>query len=458
MNDSSKHPLPDVRGKRVVLLLQGGGALGAYHVGAFESLQAHLEKFGRKRVDWVAGISIGAINAAVIAGNAPEDLLPSYKPADVRELGQQSGPPLPASKLEQLWTKISLPGGARTAPRNDAPLFRAWSERQDLLARYAAFDSAATFGLPNFFQPRLWSAWSNPWITQWRRGALAPNELAYYDTEPLRRMLADPGQVNWDLINNAAGEGRTRLSLGATCVTDAEIEFFDSNAFSLGPEHVLASGALPPAFPPIRIGEKYYFDGGVSSNTPLLDLQDELASEPTIVFDIHVWDRQGEMPRTMDELAWRQKCIQYGSRKRIAETIVDMHQHRPATGAKPTLVVYQVMYEYGPGASGDPGDSAFAFSDADFAPATLQLRREVGRRDMRDALLFPHLVEGVGGDRAALYRHGTYGKHLATDRRIGHELSGAGVTPQPGTRIRSSDGAETAHVAGMDAGAESVHG
>jgi NTE family protein len=410
MRKNETYPAPDVRGKRVVLLLQGGGALGAYQVGAFEALQAHLERHGKERIDWVAGISIGAINAAVIAGNKPEDLRPSCGAS-------------PPSKLERLWKEISWPGAAPPARASDSPPWRTWNERRELLARYAGFNWAATLGQSHFFDARLWSAWTNPWIAQWWRDDLKPSELGNYDTGPLRATLSDPGLIDWGLINAPSGE-RTRLSLGAALVTDAEMEFFDSDALALSPEHVLASSALPPAFPPIRIdgksaeGEpiaKYYFDGGVCSNTPLLDLQDELGTEPTIVFDIHVWDRQGAVPRTMDEVSWRQKCIQYGSRKRIAELIVDRHQHRPAAAEKPTLVIYQVMYEYKTGASGDPGDSAFAFSDADFSPASLELRRELGRRDMDTALESPKLVEGVGGDRAALYRHGTYDKHVETD-------------------------------------------
>ncbi len=405
MANGVEYPLPDVEGKRVVLLLQGGGALGAYQVGAFEALAAHLERHGKRRIDWVAGVSIGAINAAVIAGNSPRDLLPSSTPEDA------------PSRLEQLWQKLSWPGRAAPQRENDPPFQREWNERRELLTRYAGFNTAATWGQRNFFDPRLLSPWTNPWIAQWWRGDLRPSELGNYDTGPLRETLAEPAQIDWDLINAASGE-RTRLSVGATGVTAGEIEFFDSATRKLGPEHVLASGALPPAFPPVLIDGEYYLDGGVSSNTPLLDLQDELASEPTIVFDIQVWDRKGETPRTMDELSWRQKSIQYGSRKRIAEMVVDRHQHRATAGAKPVLVIYQVMYEYSSAANRDPDEAAFAFSDADFSPLSLALRRDIGRKDMQAALLSPHPVEGVGGSHAALYRYGTCGKHIATDRKI----------------------------------------
>lgn len=427
MRKTDHHPALDVRGKRVVLL-QGGGALGAYQVGAFEALQAHLERAGKQRIDWVAGISIGAINAAVIAGNAPGDLLPSYKPEQLRKAGGGNvGAQAPLSRLERLWKNISWPVNATKPVASESyGRLRAWEERRKLLARYAGFDLAATFGQPNFFDARLWSAWTNPWIAQWWRGGLAPGELAAYGTEPMRRTLSDPTLVDWELVN-APAEQRTRLSLGATNVTDAEMTFFDSNAMPLGPDHVLASGALPPAFPPVCIDGAYYLDGGVCSNTPLLDLQHALTSEATIVFDVHVWDRQGEVPRTMDELAWRQKCIQFGSRKRIAELIVDAYQHRAPAADKPPFVVCQVMYEYEAGASGDPGDASFAFSDADFSPESFELRRELGRKDMHNAFLAPGLVEGIGGDRAALYRYGTHGKHIATDRKRTLQFAGASV-------------------------------
>jgi hypothetical protein len=265
-------------------------------------------------------------------------------------------------------------------------------------------------------------------------------------------MLSDPAQINWDLINDASGE-RTRLSLGAANVSDAEMEFFDSKRLHLAPKHVLASSALPPAFPPVSIDGQYYFDGGVCSNTPLLDLQDELVAEPTIVFDIHVWDRKGDIPRTMDELSWRQKCIQYGSRKRIAELIVDRHQHRPAAGEKPTLVIYQVMYEYNSAAAGDPGDATFAFSDADFSPRSIELRRELGRKDMHAALHFPQLVPGVGGDHAALYRYGTYGKHIATDLKVGGRLSGVAAPAAPAKKpVAANEGVRKGHDAAAEAG------
>jgi NTE family protein len=404
----------DLRGKRVVLLLQGGGALGAYQVGAYEVLDKALKDAGKTGVDWVAGISIGAVNAAVIASprNTNHDAL---------------------AALTSLWNDILSP----PYPPYDSiqtlqgiPFHFSWL--QPLVAKYWnwTFEAFGPLGQRNFFTPRpVWL----PWSLQWFR-PLNVEELGLYDTAPLRRTLDK--HVDWNRFNEAGKKQRTRLSLGATSVETGELQLLDSFAPSattqpygnfipvkMNADCVLASGALPPAFPPVKIGDDAYFDGGVSSNTLITELQRELTAEKTIVFLIDLWDRKGSIPRTMDEVAWRQKCIQFGSRKQAAESVVERHQlraqydrkHEPRT----KLEVCQVMFE-----SDDA--SQFALSDADFSPETFERMRKQGRLDMGRMLEKPNQVEIEGAalpitnphSYAVLYRVGSLNKHLTTDKHI----------------------------------------
>jgi NTE family protein len=394
------HPELSLKGKRVVLLLQGGGALGAHQVGAFKALNEACNSAGNK-IAWVGGISIGAINAAVIAGPRSGDA-----GEELERLWEEIlSPAFPPFDFNGFWQLLPLPFRcSRLAPLE--PKYWNW-----------IWESCGPVGQGNFFASRLFF----PWTLQWLR-PLVPDELANYDTSPLRSTLN--GHIDWDAINRAEC---TWLSLGATRVTDGEVEFFNSfdsprwgEKRVIGVEHVLASAALPPAFPPIRIDGELYWDGGVSSNTPIEAFSGELArgKEDTIVFLVDLWDRKGEVPQSMDEVMWREKSIRYGSRKRAAEWVVERHQDRAERAqwtrqAVPArLDVYQVMFER------RPGDRApqFSFSDADFSRTTFETMRGLGYEDMRRALQHPRPVLGLDGEYAALYRHGTYGKHRETDR------------------------------------------
>lgn len=408
----------DLRDKRVVLLLQGGGALGAYQVGAYEVLDKALKDAGKTGVDWVGGISIGAVNAAVIASpkNEKHDAL---------------------AALTSLWNDILSP----PYPPFDSiqtlqgiPFHYSWL--YPLIAKYWnwTFEAFGPLGQRNFFTPRpVWL----PWSLQWFR-PLDAEELGFYDTAPLRQTLDK--HVDWNRLNEAGKKQRTRLSLGATSVTTGELKLLDSFAsppatqpnrnfipVKMKADCVLASGALPPAFPPVKIGHDpdadAYFDGGVSSNTLITELQRELTTQNTIVFLIDLWDRKGSIPRTMDEVAWRQKCIQFGSRKHAAESVVERHQLRAQYDRKhepPTkLEVCQVMFE-------SDEASQFALSDADFSPETFQRMHKQGRLDMGRMLKKPNQVEIEGASLpitsphsyAVLYRVGSLDKHLATDKHI----------------------------------------
>ena len=212
--------------ERIALLLQGGGALGSYQAGVYQALaEANLHP------DWVAGISIGAVNAALIVGNPPEKRV---------------------EKLREFWETVSdLPQGAFGFPPSiqisDASVHR-------ILNQVHAF-FIMLFGAPHFFTPRL----PPPFLSS--RGGT--ETLSFYDDAPLKGTLER--LVDFDRIN----AGPMRLSVGATNLRTGNIVYFDTTTHRIGPAHVLASGSLPPGLPATKIDGEYYWDGGVVSNTPL---------------------------------------------------------------------------------------------------------------------------------------------------------------------------------------------
>jgi NTE family protein len=260
----------------IALLLQGGGALGAYQGGVYQALsEAHLDP------DWVAGISIGAVNAALIAGNAPEARV---------------------GKLREFWERIT-----RSDPFDgDALLGMApFAVRGDVargLVNQLSAGAALVSGVSGFFAPRFPLAWLQP--------PGSPEATSHYDTAPLKSTLEE--LIDFDRINS----GEVRFSVGAVNVSTGNFVYFDSTTHTIGPEHVMASGALPPGFPAVEIEGELYWDGGLVSNTPL---QWVLESEPrrnTLAFQVDLWSARGTVPRTMTEVMTRQKEIQYSSRTR----------------------------------------------------------------------------------------------------------------------------------------------
>lgn len=251
----------------VALVLQGGGALGAYQGGVFEALvEAGIEP------RWFSGVSIGAINAAIMAGNRPGDRL---------------------DRLHDFWTTLSR-----------RPVW-SWTPEGDQVRTWRNMASAAmtlSGGLPGFFQPRP----LNPWLAP--RGA--SGATSFYDTEELRLTL--DRLVDWDLLNH----GDHRLSVGAVNVETGNFRYFDSRHGRIGAEHVMASGALPPAFAPVRIGAEHYWDGGIVSNTPLQYLLEHEALRDTLVFSVDLFNARGALPRDMGGVLDRQKDITYSSRTR----------------------------------------------------------------------------------------------------------------------------------------------
>lgn len=258
--------MPKSRETTVVLVLQGGGALGAYHVGAYRAMQE-----AGFAPDWVSGISIGAFTAAVVVGTPPEQRV---------------------ERLEEFWEEISRPDswGAWLPPS----LLRAFNTTSAL--------EALTVGQPNFFFPNF----PNPYFS----APGTPSATAFYDTAPMRATLRR--LCDFDLIN----KGPTRISLGATNVQTGDLAYFDNRKSRkpIGPEHVLASGSLPPGFPATEVEGEYFWDGGCISNTPLHAVIDDPPPGHTLVFMIDLWGAAGEVPQTIDEVLWRQKQIQYASR------------------------------------------------------------------------------------------------------------------------------------------------
>lgn len=258
----------DLATEKPVLVLQGGGALGAYQAGVYEELAGTgIEP------TWIAGISIGAINAAIIAGNPPERRV---------------------ERLRQFWHGVS--STLRGEPLGDGHLARTFFNE-------ASANTAAFFGVPGFFTPRFPVGFLQP--------PGSAQALSVYDTAPLRATLER--LVDFDRINS----GETRLSVGAVNIRSGNFVYFDSAERAIGPEHVMASGALPPGFPPVEIEGEFYWDGGIVSNTPLQYVFETEISQDMLIFQVDLFSARGPMPTTLLEVAERARDIQYSSRTRL---------------------------------------------------------------------------------------------------------------------------------------------
>jgi NTE family protein len=274
--------------ERIALALQGGGALGAYQGGVYEALaEAGLHP------DWVAGISIGAINAAIIAGNPPEARVARLR-AFWELLSARQAPWLAPSPAA-LAPSALAPSAPDAPPFLKGDLARAWVNQWSAA-------SAVWSGIPGFFSPRSLSPWLVP--------DGAPEATSYYDTRPLERTLER--LIDFDRIN----DGPTRLSIGAVNVRTGDFVYFDRTTHRIGARHVMASGALPPGLPAVEIDGQHYWDGGLVSNTPLGWMVDAGPPRDTLVFQVDLWSARGPFPRNMAQVATRQKEIQYSSRTR----------------------------------------------------------------------------------------------------------------------------------------------
>ena len=255
----------EIKGKtgQFVLVLQGGGALGAYQAGVYEALhEAGLEP------DWTVGTSIGAINASLIAGNPPEDRV---------------------ARLKQFWAKVE-----QNSLFDRLPLPFA-------IQKALANASVVNSGVAGFFAP-------NPVAFLGPDVLLGAEAAGYYSTRPLETTLGS--LVDFDYL----ARGPVRLTVGAANVRTSQMRYFDSREMPLSVKHVLASGALPPAFPAIRIGDALYWDGGILSNTPVEVVFDDMPRRNSLVVAVHLWNPDGADPKTIGAVNHRLKDLQYASR------------------------------------------------------------------------------------------------------------------------------------------------
>ena len=331
---------------QVVLVFQGGGALGAYQAGVYQALQeAGVEP------DWVIGTSIGAINAALIAGNAPENRL---------------------SRLREFWMRVR-----HTPTTQILGALPFWGRE---------LTTAATMmtGVQGFFTP-------NPWARMGGRATLGADYAGYYSTQPLADTLSQ--LIDVDRINSDA----MRLTVGAAHVQTGEMRYFDSRDERLDIRHVMASGALPPAFPAVRIDDELYWDGGILSNTPVEAVFDDNPRRNALVFAVHVWAPNGPEPDSLLSVAARQKDLQYASRasshirrqrqihklRHVIATMADMlpPERRNALDAKELagygcLTQMHVVRLLAPPLAGEGH-----LKDIDFSPEGIRSRWDAGYLD-----------------------------------------------------------------------------
>jgi NTE family protein len=343
--------------KKVALVLQGGGALGSYQAGVYEALAS-----SPYLPDWVAGISIGAINAAIIAGNAPADRL---------------------TQLRAFWNGI-------TAHASYWPFAFDWPFALDWPVvewqRQASALTALMFGQPGFFSPRPLYDWFSP-----------VKRISYYDTSALRKTLER--FVDFDRINKAQ---EVRLSVGAVNIRTGQFAYFDSASMTIRPEHVMASGALPPGFPPIEVDGEHYWDGGLFSNTPLEYVLDYSPRRSRLTFQVDVFQPAGSLPTSLDEAVERDKDIRYAGRTQnctnvardkhhVRHAINELHKLLPPEIAKTEqakrlyelgcvteMDIVQLIYRY-PKPEG-------ASKDYEFGRASMERRWRQGLTDAQAAL------------------------------------------------------------------------
>lgn len=261
--------------RQVVLVLQGGGALGAFQAGVYHALHEHgIEP------DWIIGTSIGAINASLIAGN----------PSDRR-----------LEQLKEFWSRMAH------RPPLTVP---DWAG----ITATIAYWKTLLRGIPAFFEPNL-GAFLGTHVP------LGTDSAGFYSTAPLEQTLRE--LVDFTLVNRR----KPRLTVGAAHVRTSQMRYFDSRDSEIGVRHIMASGALPPAFPAVRIDGELYWDGGILSNTPTEAIFDDNPRRNSLIFAVHLWNPMGEEPSTIWEVLNRHKDIQYSSR--VASHIARQRQmHR----------------------------------------------------------------------------------------------------------------------------------
>ena len=366
---AAQHPAQDAY-KVTALVLQGGGALGSYQAGVYQAMaEAGLHP------NWIAGISIGALNAAIIAGNAPErrvERLTEFWEGICKSALWPSSPGYP-------WVEgMSMP----PIVREGVNMFAAWR--------------AIMEGQYGFFKPRM-----PPPVLQWHG---TPATTSWYDTAPLRETLER--LADFDRINHPSC---VRVSVGAVNVRTGNFAYFDNRHDTLRPEHFMASGALPPGFPAVEIDGEYYWDGGMVSNTPLYKVLTERPHRDALIFQVDLWSAVGALPRDMGGVAERAKDIQYSSRTRLVTEY--MHQTREQQRFLHELMelipedkrdtpAYRRAERYANGALTNLihliyRDKPYEghYKDYEFSAATMHEHWQSGLADMRHTLTHPHWLE-----------------------------------------------------------------
>lgn len=356
-------------------MLQGGGALGAYQAGAYEELAA-----AGRHPDWVAGVSIGAINAALIAGNLPEHR---------------------TKRLSEFWQLVSSGMGGWPAAFIANPLAQAFSALPQPRSVFNQLSAlwAAVAGVPGFFRPRVPPAWL--------RADGTPEALGIYDTSPLRATLER--LVDFDLINSR----KVRLSVGAVNVRTGNSQYFDNfDGVTIGPEHIMASGAMPLAFDPVTIDGEAYWDGGIVSNTPLQYVLDVRGKDSLLVFQIDLFSARGKLPVNLSDVQQRQKDIVYSSRTRF-------NSNMAAEVLRTRTAIHDVMATLPPELRETPAVRQLCESlrtaptdivhliyrkaayeleskDYEFSRASVFEHWQAGQRDVRDTIAHPEWLKVCG--------------------------------------------------------------
>jgi NTE family protein len=336
---------------QVVLVLQGGGALGAYQAGVYEALhEAGIEP------DWVIGTSIGAIHAAIIAGNEPANRL---------------------DKIKAFWKSVAID------PFYDSiTATMPWLNRGTLQQMITMMQGIANFCKPN---PSLYT-----------NKKLPADAAAFYQTEPLKETLNQ--LIDFSLI----AKKKTRLTVGAANLRSSEMHYFDSRSIPIDVRHVMASGALPPAFPAIRIDDDYYWDGGVLSNTPCEVIFDDNPRRNSLVFSVDIWNPAGDEPATMGDVVTRQQEVQFSSRlvshirrqkqiHRLRHIISDLasrfpEDQRRSPEIRPLAAYGCVTYMHFVQLVAPRIDGEDHMKGIDFTPAGIRARWEAGLKDTRKVL------------------------------------------------------------------------
>jgi NTE family protein len=336
---------------QAVLVLQGGGALGAFQVGAYEALhEANIEPH------WVIGTSIGAINGAIIAGNPPEQRV---------------------SRLHAFWESVEQHGG------DGVPAFLA------PFGQTLANAATITHGIPAFFTP-------GKNLLQGNHARVGIEQAAYYSTAPLRDTLAE--LIDLDYLNSK----HTRLTVGAVNARTGEMRYFDSREETIEISHIMASGALPPAFPAVRIEGEPYWDGGIFSNTPVEAVLDDNPRRDSVIFTVNLWNPDGPEPESLWEVMGREKEIQYASRIKshitrqqqihhLRHIIRELAQQVPAKAA--TAGTIKELASWGCGTVmhviplvAPPREGDDQLKDIDFTPAGINARLHAGIDEGRRAI------------------------------------------------------------------------